>query len=110
MHADVGARASQHAELRLDLAAAFLCLGECAEAPVLLRTTLAARICTVGPDDEGTLITEKQRRIYGRYHLDTLSTSSNLSVTLSEQDKHAYAVEIEREVLVSTARLLDSEH
>ena len=33
-------------------------LGERAEAAVLLRTTLAARTDTVGPDDEGTLSTE----------------------------------------------------
>ena len=41
-----------------NLARVLLRLGEHAEAAVLLRTTLAARTDTVGPDDEGTLSTE----------------------------------------------------
>ena len=117
------------------LAVSLLGLGECAEAAVLLRTTLAAKTRTAGADDEGTLHTEGQlasvlnslgehaeaealgratlakwRRILGRDDRRTLATSGNLALSLSRQGKHVEAVEIEREVLIQTTRLLGAEH
>ena len=50
------------------------------------------------------------RRILGQDHCDTLTTSANLARSLSEQGKHAEAMEIEREVLVFTTQLLGAEH
>ena len=92
---------------------------------MLLRTTRAVRIRTLGADDRDTLITEsllvtmllrlgeyadaeklgqgtleKMRRILGRAHHGTLTTSGNLAASLAEQGKYAAAVEIEREVFV----------
>ena len=58
----------------------------------------------------GRGILEKQRRVLGRDHFDTLATSANLASSLSRQGKHADAAEIERELLVSRTRLLGAEH
>ena len=56
----------------------------------------------------GTL--EKLWRVLVPDHRETLITSGNLAVSLSEQGKYADAAEIEREVLVQRARLLGAEH
>ena len=102
---------------------------------MLLRTTLAALIRTVGADGQGTLATEgylieamgqlgeyaeaevlgqeslaKHLRVLGRDHYQTLSMSTNLAVSLLRQGKFAEAAEIEREVLLSSTRLLGAEH
>ena len=50
------------------------------------------------------------RRVLGRDHHHTLTTSANLAFSLSEQGKYTEAVEIQREVLVSTTSLLGAEH
>ena len=68
-------------------------LGDCADAETLGRRSL-----------------ERRRRVLGRDHYDTPDTPGNLATSLSRQDKHAQAAEIERDALVSRTRLLGSEH
>ena len=70
-----------------NLIIALLRLGECAEAEAAGRETL-----------------KKHRRIFGRDHCDARFKKN------SRQGKHAEAVEIEREVLVSTTSLIGGEH
>ena len=101
---------------------------------MLRWTTLAVQTRTVGPDDEGTLATEgilvnvvtsgRVRRSRVTWSsvaredatrprsrpLRDAHASANLAASLSQQGKHAEAAEIEREVLVSTTRLLGAEH
>ena len=116
-----------------NLAASLSRLGECAEAAVLQRTTPAALTRTTGMDNQSRLTTassllgmlidlgecaeaealgrdmlEKMRLVRGRDHRVTLVTS-NLAVSLSRQGKVAGVVQIEREVLISSTRLLGAE-
>ena len=44
----------------------------------------------------GRVTLEKQLRIFGRDHRETLVSSGNLALSLAEQGKHTEALEIER--------------
>ena len=84
---------------------------------MLLRTTLAALTCAVGPDDKGTLAIEncfvnalnrlgeyaeaealdrgtleKQRHVLARDHRETLFLIGNSADSLKQQGKHTEAM------------------
>ena len=50
------------------------------------------------------------RRVFGRDHHETLSTTATLAVSLAAQGKHTEATEIAHEALVNTTRLLGAKH
>ena len=59
---------------------------------------------------DGDSDSSKAYLVLGRDHCDTLSTTTNLAVSLLSQGKHAEAAEIGREVLAQETRLLGAEH
>ena len=51
-----------------------------------------------------------QRRVLGDEHQATLTSASNLAISLAHQGRHAEAMRIEREVLGARRRVLGEEH
>ena len=53
---------------------------------------------------------ELQRRVLGREHPNTLTTTGNLAISLSSLGRHAEAERMQRELLRVQLRVLGAEH
>ena len=55
-------------------------------------------------------VLEVRKRVLGPEHTDTLTTSDNLAISLSEQGKYAEAEQMQREVHAVQKRVLGAKH
>ena len=55
------------------------------------------------------VLAARQRKL-GADHPDTLTTASNLAITISKQGKYAEAEQMQREVLAAQERHLGADH